>query len=292
LDPRDGVQFLRPGARFAPRPRAKTLDIIPSDVTSDQQETIQSPGLLVPRMRARLCALLFCGCLLLLGGCATAGDPRDPFEPLNRGIYHFNETVDHVLIKPAAEVYQSVLPQFMRTGVSNFFSNIGDVIIALNNLLQGKVTRAASDIGRIALNTTAGLFGLFDVATPLGLDKNNEDFGQTLGWWGIGNGPFLMLPLLGPSTLRDSVGLVGDWKANPLTYVEPNRDRNTLYGLSFLSRRAELLDATTLLEAAALDPYEFLRDAYLQRRRNLVYDGAPPPDEDFELEYRPRDGDR
>ena len=237
-------------------------------------------------------ASLACGvmCLALLGGCASTGNPRDPLEPINRVVYHFNDGVDHVLLKPAAEVYRGVLPQFLRTGVSNFFSNINDVIVALNNLLQAKFLNAVSDVGRIAVNTTAGLLGLIDVATEIGLEKHNEDFGQTLGYWGIGDGPYLVLPILGPSNLRDTVGLLGDWKTSPLTYVEPTRDRNALYGLLFINRRAELLETTAILETAALDPYEFLRDAYLQRRRNLVYDGSPPPDrdEDVDIRIKPR----
>lgn len=245
------------------------------------------------RPLSRLRALLVCGLasLTLLGGCASTGNPRDPLEPINRGIYHFNDGVDHLVIKPAAELYQGVLPQFVRTGVSNFFSNIGDVIVALNNLLQGKFVEAVSDAGRIAVNTTAGLLGVIDVATEIGLEKHNEDFGQTLGYWGIPDGPYLVIPILGPSSARDAVGLVGDWKASPITYVDPNRDRNALYGLWFVSRRSELLETSKILETAALDPYEFLRDAYLQRRRNLVYDGNPPPEQDdIEIKIKPKSG--
>ena len=152
----------------------------------------------------RLRAMVLCGliALTLLGGCASTGNPRDPLEPINRGIYHFNDGVDHLLLKPAAEIYRGVLPQFARTGVSNFFSNIGDVIVALNNLLQGKFGQAVSDVGRIVVNTTSGLLGLIDVATEIGLEKHNEDFGQTLGYWGIGDGPYLVLPFLGPERRR------------------------------------------------------------------------------------------
>lgn len=228
---------------------------------------------------------------LAAGGCATPGNPRDPLEAMNRGIYHFNDGVDHLLVKPAAEIYRGVVPQLVRTGVSNFFSNLGDVIVALNNLLQGKLAAAASDFGRIAVNTTVGVLGFIDVATELGLEKHNEDFGQTLGYWGLPDGPYLVLPILGPSSLRDAVGLIGDWKASPVTYVDPNRDRNALYGLWFLSRRTELLETSKILETAALDPYEFVRDAYLQRRRNLVHDGAPPPeDNDIEIRVKPQSG--
>jgi phospholipid-binding lipoprotein MlaA len=222
-------------------------------------------------------ALLFA----LLGGCATAPNPRDPFEPVNRGIYQFNEGVDKAILKPVAQAYRAVLPQFLRASVSNFFSNINDVVVMVNNLLQGKFTAAYSDFGRIAINTTLGLGGLFDIASEAGIEKHEEDFGQTLGYWGIADGPFLMLPLFGPSTLRDTAGRFVDYKADPMTYVYPYNVRNVLWGTRIVSRRAELLDASTVLQTAALDPYEFIRDAYLQRRRNLIYDGTPPPDKEF-----------
>jgi len=234
------------------------------------------------RSLSRLRAVVLCGAvsLVLLGGCASTGNPRDPLEPINRGIYHFNDGVDKVLIKPAAEFYRWALPEFMRTGVSNFFSNLNDVIVALNSLLQGKLAQAGSDAARLIVNTTVGLLGLFDVATEMGLEKHNEDFGQTLGYWGIGDGPYLVLPLLGPSSARDTVGWVGDYYSWPVTYVDDDGTRYFLIGMRFVSARADLLEASRILETAALDPYEFVRDAYLQRRRNLVYDGKPPPDED------------
>ncbi len=225
-----------------------------------------------------------------LGGCATTGNPRDPLEPMNRAIYSFNDGVDQAIFKPVAEAYRAVLPSVVRAGVSNFFANINDVSIALNNLLQGKPVDAISDVGRIAVNTTAGILGVFDIATEFGLEKHNEDFGQTLGHWGMSDGPFLMLPLLGPSNLRDTVGRVADFKLDPITYVDPSRDRNILWGSRLVSQRAGLLDTSKFLETAALDPYEFLRDAYLQRRRNLVHDGSPPPekDDDIEIKMKPR----
>jgi len=234
------------------------------------------------RSLSRLRAVVLCGAvsLVLLGGCASTGNPRDPLEPINRGIYQFNDGVDKVLIKPAAEFYRWALPEFMRTGVSNFFSNLNDVIVALNSLLQGKLAQAGSDAARLIVNTTVGLLGLFDVATEMGLEKHNEDFGQTLGYWGIGDGPYLVLPLLGPSSARDTVGWVGDYYSWPVTYVDDDGTRYFLIGMRFVSARADLLEASRILETAALDPYEFVRDAYLQRRRNLVYDGKPPPDED------------
>lgn len=240
----------------------------------------------LPRWRAMLlCAAVF---LFALGGCASTGNPSDPLEPLNRGVYKFNDGVDNLFVKPAAEIYRGLLPAVVRTGISNFFANINDVIIALNNLLQGKVPEAINDVGRILVNTTLGVFGVMDVATELGVEKHNEDFGQTLGFWGFGPGPYLVLPILGPSSLRDSIGLLGDLKTDPMSHVDSMRTRNQLYGLFFLSRRSELLDAGKLLEVAALDPYEFLRDAYLQRRRNLVYDGNPPEEEEFEIKDKPK----
>jgi len=233
-----------------------------------------------PRLRAMLlCAAVF---LFALGGCASTGNSSDPLEPFNRGVYKFNDGVDNLFVKPAAEIYRGLLPAVVRTGISNFFANINDVIIALNNLLQGKVPEAINDVGRILVNTTLGVFGVMDVATELGVEKHNEDFGQTLGYWGIGSGPYLVLPFVGPSSLRDSVGWLVDIKTDPKRYVDPVRDRNLLYGVNYISRRSELLDAGKLLEVAALDPYEFLRDAYLQRRQNLVYDGNPPEEVDFD----------
>jgi phospholipid-binding lipoprotein MlaA len=218
--------------------------------------------------------------LTLLGGCATTGNPRDPLEPLNRAVYTFNDGFDTLLVRPAAEFYRFIVPEFARTGVSNFFSNINDVIVTVNSLLQGKLLQAASDAARLLVNTTLGVLGLFDVATQMGLEKHNEDFGQTLGYWGIGDGPYLVLPFLGPSNLRDTVGWVGDWQVWPITYVDHDQTRYLLIGTRFVTARADLLEASRILETAALDPYEFVRDAYLQRRRNQIYDGKPPPDED------------
>ncbi len=245
-------------------------------------------SLVVRRLRlATACAIVSLG---VLGGCATAGDPRDPLEPLNRGVYQFNEGVDTMLLKPVAEVYQGVVPPIARTGISNVFSNLNDVVVALNNLLQGKVSEALSDVGRIAINTTAGLLGLFDVATPSGLEKHDEDFGQTLGYWGVGDGPYLVLPFVGPRNLRDTAGLFVDLQVDPLLQFDPVRTRNQLWGLRLVSRRAELLSASKLLSVAALDEYEFVRDAYLQRRRNLIYDGNPPRearDKDAAIDINP-----
>lgn len=217
--------------------------------------------------------------LFLLGGCATT-HPSDPLEPMNRAIYKFNDGVDTVLFRPLAEGYRAVIPEFVRNSISNFFSNINDILVALNNLLQGKFVDAYSDLGRVLINSTLGLGGLFDIASAAGVEKHNEDFGQTLGRWGIGGGPYLVLPLLGPSNVRDTVGRFVDSRGDPLRYMHDVRWRNSLWATRFLNARAELLDTSKILDTAALDPYEFVRDAYLQRRRNLIFDGSPPREKD------------
>jgi phospholipid-binding lipoprotein MlaA len=236
----------------------------------------------------RLRALLACACVaaLLLGGCATNGDPRDPLEPMNRVVYKFNDGVDNLVIRPFASLYREFVAPPIRTGISNLFSNINDVIVALNNLLQGKIPDAINDAGRILVNTTLGVFGVLDVATELGVDKHNEDFGQTLGRWGFSDGPYIVLPFLGPSNVRDTFGWVGDAYAWPVSYLEPNSHRNAIIGLRLITVRADLLEASQILETAALDPYAFVRDAYLQRRRNQVFDGNPPEERNNEDQRR------
>nr|WKF59770.1 putative phospholipid-binding lipoprotein MlaA [Paraburkholderia busanensis] len=204
----------------------------------------------------------------LISGCATGPDrkPGDPFEPVNRVVFKFNDGLDTYIAKPVATGYQKVTPQPLRTAVSNFFSNLGDLSNAANALLQLKITDATEDIVRFAFNSTFGLGGLLDWATPAGLPKHHQDFGLTLGHWGVPSGPYLVLPLFGPSTVRDSMGLVVDVKFNPLNYVEP-AVRNPLYVLQFVSVRSDLLGATDLLQQAALDKYSFVRDAYTQQRK-------------------------
>ncbi len=224
---------------------------------------------------------------LLLAGCATEGyrDPRDPFETINRMTYQFNDLLDRGVMKPVARGYQWITPAPVNRGVTNFFSNLADVRSSVNNLLQGKPERAVSDAARVTYNTTFGLLGFIDVATPLGLEKYGEDFGQTLGHWGFGPGPYIVLPVLGPSDARDTVGLVGDWLLDPVRLVHRDRYRYGLIALRLIDKRADLLSASRIMDEAALDPYEFLRDAYLQKRRNDVYDGNPPLeplDDDFD----------
>lgn len=224
-----------------------------------------------------------------LSGCATT-NARDPLEPFNRTVYSFNEVVDDVVMEPLARGYRAVLPAFARTGVRNFFSNLDDVTVFINNLLQFKVAHAASDLGRFLINSTAGVLGLVDVATHVGLEKHNEDFGQTLGRWGIGTGPYLVLPLLGPSSVRDGVGRLVDVQTDLVWQINDISTRNILLGTRAVSLRTQLLDSEKILETAALDPYSFIREAYLQRRRNLVYDGNPPlePDEEPTPPSKPR----
>jgi phospholipid-binding lipoprotein MlaA len=222
--------------------------------------------------------LLFVLALAAAGGCATTGesDPRDPLEPLNRAIYRFNDGVDQAIAKPVATVYRDVVPEPLRDYVRNFFSNIGDLFIGFNNILQGKPDEGLQDWARFAFNSVLGIFGINDVASDMGFEKHNEDFGQTFGRWGFSEGPYLVLPLLGSSDLRDGIGTALDLYYDPVTDFRPIRVRNSAVVLRFISLRADLLDASRLLEEAALDKYVFQRDAYLQRRRNLVYDGQPP----------------
>ena len=213
---------------------------------------------------------------LLATGCATNGDPRDPLESLNRGVQAFNDVVDENALQPAARLYRNVTPSGFRDGVRNFFNNLDDLYIGANNLLQGKVEQAMGDLMRVAVNTTLGFFGVIDWASDMGLEKHNEDFGQTLALWGVGDGVYLVLPLLGPSTLRDAAALPVDWEGDPVLVHTPVDERNALTVTRVVARRADLLGASRTLEEAALDRYVFLRESWLQRRRSQVYDGRPP----------------
>jgi len=217
--------------------------------------------------------------LSLLGGCATIegeADPDDPLESFNRAMYGFNDTLDRAVLKPVSKGYNAVLPAPVNKSVSNFFSNIDDIVVLFNDILQLKFEQTLSDGARILFNTSFGLLGVFDVATSMDLPKHDEDFGQTLGYWGVGTGTYIVWPFFGPSNVRDTVGLIGDAYVNPLYDVEPNGDRIALVVVDLIDTRAGLLSASRILEEAALDPYLFVRDAYLQRRQNLVYDGNPP----------------
>jgi phospholipid-binding lipoprotein MlaA len=228
-------------------------------------------------VRRRCGHLLAAAAMALSAGCATTnGDSRDPFEGFNRAMYEFNQVVDKAVLKPVSQAYKDTLPELVQTGVRNFFANLGDLFIAVNNLLQGKVVNAASDGMRLVINTTIGGLGVMDWATEIGLEKHNEDFGQTFGRWGVGDGPYIVWPIFGSSTVRDSIGEALDIRFDPVRNHTPVDVRNVALLTRMVVRRADLLDASRILEEAALDKYIFQRDSYLQRRRSLIFDGDPP----------------
>ncbi len=224
--------------------------------------------------------------LALLGGCATAPAgalgaaatpvPADPWESWNRKVYAFNDTVDQAVVKPVATAYRDVVPQLVRTGVNNVLGNIRDVWSAANQVLQGKLQLGLEMGMRVVTNTFIGLGGLLDPATEMGLTRRSEDFGQTLGVWGLGTGPYLVLPFLGPSNVRDTAGLAVDRLTSPSQLPPTDTGQYSVLALEIVSLRANLLGASRLLDDVALDRYSFLRDAYLASRLDAVYDGAPP----------------
>ncbi len=210
---------------------------------------------------------------LTLGGCAS-NNPKDPFEGFNRSMYSFNDTLDKAVLKPVATGYKAVLPDRAQKMVHNFFSNIDDIFGTANSLLQFKFEQATSDFTRVWVNTIFGVFGLFDVAHKL--EKSNEDFGQTLGYWGVSSGPYLVLPLLGPSSVRDGAGTTVSSYYGVIENIEDIPVRNTLYATSKVDQRVQLLDVETIIEDIVVDRYSFIRDAYMMRRLSLVHDGNPP----------------
>lgn len=236
-------------------------------------------------MRPAAFSMLFLG--LLLCGCAsTAGrhtDPRDPFERFNRASFAFNDRLDRAIARPVARGYVRVVPRVARTGVSNFFSNLKQPVVFLSDLLQGKPRPAAHDLGRFLLNSTLGFGGLLDPATDAGLDRNDEDFGQTLGRWGVHAGPYLVIPVFGPRTLRDGFGDLIDQLADPVYYIEEDKVRWSLRGVKLLDQRARLLGTEQILNRA-FDRYAFVRNAYLQRRAYLIRDGASDEGSSDDLE--------
>lgn len=243
----------------------------------------------------RTCRRCVIGMLLplWLAGCATTGEyvePDDPWEGFNRAMYSFNDGWDRAVLKPVARGYKAIMPAPLNRGVTNFFSNLSEVNSILNNLLQLKLQRAGNSIGRLAVNSTVGVLGFVDVASTIDIPRYREDFGQTFGVWGVPTGPYLVLPFLGPSSGRDAVGLLLDWQMAPVNWATDSAAvRYGLLGLWFVDQRADLLGVTRILEQAALDPYAFTREAYLQKRLNDVYDGNPPLDEfeeELEREYR------
>ena len=221
---------------------------------------------------------LFLSCLLalLVSGCATTN--KDPLEGINRGVYKFNDVADKAVIKPVASAYKKITPTPIRKGFNNFFNNLGSLTTVLNDLLQLKFAHAFTDAGRFVINTTFGLAGFIDVASMDKIPNNKEDFGQTLGYWGVGNGAYLVLPIIGPSSLSDATGFAIDrMTSDPITYthnIGEVRLHNQLRLAQLIDGRAQLLDAGDLVDNASLDPYSFVREAYLQRRASLVADGA------------------
>ena len=229
-----------------------------------------------------------CGCAIvaLLGGCASvppdAGkNPIDPFERVNRQVFSFNDHFDRALVKPAAKGYTTVIPKPVRACFANFFDNLFELTSMVNSTLQGKPKAAGVNAGRFLMNSTVGVLGCFDVATHVGLERNKQYFALTMGHWGIGAGPYLVLPFLGPSSVRDAFGEVPDYFTDPMSYITPIKEYYLAYSVRFVDKRAQLLEATNLVEEAALDPYQFVRDAYLQRTRSRISgDSAPPPPEE------------
>lgn len=232
-----------------------------------------SKAVIVTRWMTMALMLLWLSACASLPSNATA-DPRDPFERYNRAMFSFNKAVDENVLEPVATGYVNVIPSLIRNAIGNFFGNIGDVWTAVNNYLQGKPRDGTSDIARVVLNSTFGIAGLIDVATPAGLPKHAEDFGQTLGVWGVNSGAYLVLPIFGSSTVRDGLARTVDLYVDPINSIDSTRVENSARALRLVDDRAALLDSTRLMQDAALDPYQFVRDAYLQRRESRVRDGA------------------
>lgn len=233
---------------------------------------------LVRRGAARVGVLVL---LALLQACAAVPYPdrRDPLESMNRGIFTFNDKLDRAVLKPVATVYRDGTPHWMQVGVSNFFNNLQDVWSIVNNALQLRGQDMADSTGRVLINSTIGMLGFVDMATGLRIERHTSNFGLTLGRWGVGAGPYIVLPLLGPSTLREVAALPIDYRGDLVNSVVDTGTRDGLSVLNIVDTRARYLGAGQVVEGAALDPYSFIRDGYLQRRRNQVYDGNPPDDE-------------
>ena len=225
------------------------------------------------RIPLLLASLLLTGCSSI-SGLSKYAQQKDPLEPFNRSVYVFNDTLDKAVIKPVAQGYSAVTPTPVKNMVNNFFSNLDDVVVTVNDLLQFKFRQAASDGSRVAFNSTFGVFGLFNVVDKL--EKHNEDFGQTLGYWGVPSGPYLMLPFFGPSSIRDGSGLYADSFVSVIGRTKNMSARNRDWLAQGVNTRAGLLEGEKVLDEAVIDRYSFLRDAYLQRRQSLVYDGNPP----------------
>ena len=231
------------------------------------------------RMHKKYPLFLLLLALIIVPGAYASDD--DPLEPMNRAIFEFNEIVDDNVLKPIAKGYKYVTPDPVEVGISNFFSNLGEIGTITNDLLQLKFAQAGRDTMRFFLNSTLGIFGIFDVATPLGLSKNKEDFGQTLGFWGVPDGPYLVLPFLGPSSFRDGPSMIVDYELSPVEQLH-HEERQVLQTLDIVDTRARLLRATKILDTAAKDKYIFIRESYLQKRESQVNDGNVK--EEFEID--------
>ena len=227
-------------------------------------------------LAAALASVLLAGCETVRAARAGPGQRLDPWENFNRKVFAFNESLDANLLKPVATAYVNVIPQPVRTSVTNFFGNMLDAWSAVNNIMQGKFQNAGNDIVRVGTNTLFGMFGAIDVAADMGLDHQYEDFGQTLGRWGFGAGAYLVLPVLGPSSVRDAIGLPFDRAASPALLINDGQTKIGVTLIQLVNTRATLLGATNVIDDIALDKYTFIRDAYLQRRRSLVFDGDVP----------------
>ncbi|HEV8260243.1 MAG TPA: VacJ family lipoprotein [Burkholderiales bacterium] len=220
---------------------------------------------------------LVLACACLLAGCAIGPNPRDPYEGFNRKVFAFNDGLDKAVLKPAAKGYDKVMPEFARHGVTNFFNNLGVVVTTFNDAVQLKGKKVPVDIARFATNLTFGIFGLIDVATELRIENRNEDFGQSLGYWGVGSGPYIVLPFFGPSTVRDGAGLAVDYVVSPFyCWEDHTRVRWEVLAVNIVNTRANLLPAEKILDETGVERYTFLRDVYLQRREYLIHDGNPP----------------
>jgi phospholipid-binding lipoprotein MlaA len=228
-------------------------------------------------------AMVLAGASTMLAGCAVGPTKEDPLEPWNRQMYAVHQAVDGNFVKPIAEAYVKVVPELIRTGVSNFSGNIDDLFTGINNVLEGNGQQAGDDFGRVLLNSTFGILGIFDLGSMMGINKDHKDFGITFGKWGVPEGPYLFIPLFGPTTVRDGTGTLARLFIGPVGYIPDVPLRNAIYGVGYVDARAQALNAESVLDTAALDRYRFLRNAYLKNRRYQVYDGKPPPeDEDDE----------
>ena len=227
------------------------------------------------RFVAKFRILLVGLCMTFLSACATTGglDERDPWEGFNRGVYTFNETMDNILFEPIGKVYDFITPDVLDSGITNFFRNIAQVPVIANNILQFKFDQAVNDTVRLFLNSTIGLLGFFDISTEAGLASSKADFGQTLAHWGVSSGPYLVMPFFGPGTIRHAAGYAVDGALNPVFYLDNDLTKAGLLSLNFVDVKSDLLSAVDLLEEAALDKYEFTKNAYFEKRNNKINGG-------------------